>query len=138
MLGMQRSIHDVAGTQSVVSAIYNQLPGLDANPHLFRHQFIAYLTKQDIISPKLQLLIEHATEQSLAVYRKLALSDVAEAPPPAPPGHLALWDCSRWRGMGDVDVPEALESLCEDAPGKPMKGSTPPQSSAHFDPRLSF
>jgi integrase/recombinase XerD len=46
-------------------------------PHLFRHQLITYLTKHGIISPKLQLLSGHATEQSLAVYRELALSDVA-------------------------------------------------------------
>jgi len=48
-----------------------------AYPHLFRHQLITYLTKQGIISPKLQLLSGHTTEQSLAVYRELALSDVA-------------------------------------------------------------
>ena len=30
------------------------------------------------MSPKLQLLSGHTTEQSLAVYRTLALSDVAE------------------------------------------------------------
>ena len=47
-------------------------------PHLFRHQVITYLTKQDIISPKLQLLSGHTTEQSLAVYRELALVDVAD------------------------------------------------------------
>jgi integrase/recombinase XerD len=46
-------------------------------PHLFRHQLITYLTKHGIISPKLQLLSGHATEQSLAVYRELTLSDVA-------------------------------------------------------------
>ena len=46
-------------------------------PHLFRHQLITYLTKQGIISPRLQLLSGHTTEQSLAVYRALALSDVA-------------------------------------------------------------
>jgi integrase/recombinase XerD len=45
-------------------------------PHLFRHQLMTYLTKQGIISPKLQLLSGHAVEQSLAVYRALALSDV--------------------------------------------------------------
>ena len=39
---------------------------------------VVYLTKQGIISPKLQLLSGHTTEQSLAVYRELALSDVAE------------------------------------------------------------
>jgi integrase/recombinase XerD len=47
-------------------------------PHLFRHQLITYLTKQGIISPKLQLFSGHTTEQSLAVYRELALSDVVE------------------------------------------------------------
>ena len=46
-------------------------------PHLFRHQLITYLTKQGIISPKLQLLSGHTAEQSLAVYRDLALADVA-------------------------------------------------------------
>jgi hypothetical protein len=40
-------------------------------------QLITYLTKQGIISPKLQLLSGHTTEQSLAVYRDLALVDVA-------------------------------------------------------------
>ena len=34
--------------------------------------------QQGIISPKLQLLSGHTTEQSLAIYRALALSDVAE------------------------------------------------------------
>ena len=47
-------------------------------PHLFRHQLITYLTRRGIISPKLQLLSGHTTEQSLAIYRALALSDVAE------------------------------------------------------------
>lgn len=46
-------------------------------PHLFRHQIITYLTKQGMISPKLQLLSGHAEEKSLALYRDLALSDVA-------------------------------------------------------------
>jgi integrase/recombinase XerD len=47
-------------------------------PHLFRHQFMTYLTKQGVISPKLQLLSGHSAEQSLAVYRELSLSDVAD------------------------------------------------------------
>jgi integrase/recombinase XerD len=46
-------------------------------PHLFRHQIITYLTKQGIISPKLQLLSGHAEEKSLAIYRDLALADIA-------------------------------------------------------------
>jgi integrase/recombinase XerD len=46
-------------------------------PYLFRHQLLTHLTRQGIVSPKLQLLSGHTTEQSLAVYRALALSDVA-------------------------------------------------------------
>ena len=46
-------------------------------PHLFRHQLLTHLTRQGIMSPKLQVLSGHATEQSLGVYRTLALSDVA-------------------------------------------------------------
>jgi integrase/recombinase XerD len=46
-------------------------------PHLFRHQLITYLTKKGMISPKLQLLSGHSEEKSLAIYRDLALSDVA-------------------------------------------------------------
>src|SRR5205814_9803503 len=47
-------------------------------PHLFRHQLITYLTRQGIISPKLQLLSGHTTEQSLAMYRELTLGDVVD------------------------------------------------------------
>ncbi|HSF30195.1 MAG TPA: DUF4158 domain-containing protein [Candidatus Tectomicrobia bacterium] len=47
-------------------------------PHLFPHQLITYLTKQGISSSKLQLLSGHTTDQSLAVYRKLALSNGVE------------------------------------------------------------
>jgi site-specific recombinase XerD len=46
-------------------------------PYLFRHQLITCLTKHRIISPKLQLLSGHAEEKSLAIYRDLALADVA-------------------------------------------------------------
>jgi integrase/recombinase XerD len=47
-------------------------------PHLFRHQIITYLTRKGLISPKLQLLSGHSEEKSLAIYRDLALADVAE------------------------------------------------------------
>ena len=47
-------------------------------PHLFRHQFVTYLTRQGIISPKLQLLSGHSAEQSLGVYRALTLADVVD------------------------------------------------------------
>ena len=47
-------------------------------PHLFRHQLITFLTKQGIISPKIQLLSGHSQENNLAIYQDLALKDVAE------------------------------------------------------------
>jgi hypothetical protein len=47
-------------------------------PHLFRQQLITSLTRQGIISPKQQPLSGHTTQQSLAVYRELALSDMTE------------------------------------------------------------
>ncbi len=58
---------------------YAEIAGITKRvyPHLFRHQLITYLTKQGIISPKLQLLSGHSEERSLAIYRDLALSDVA-------------------------------------------------------------
>jgi integrase/recombinase XerD len=46
-------------------------------PHLFRHQLMTFLTRQGIMSPKLQLLSGHAEERNLAIYRDLALADVA-------------------------------------------------------------
>ena len=52
--------------------------GVGEQPHLFRHQLITYPTKQGIISPKVQRRSGHTTARSLAVYRELALSDVAE------------------------------------------------------------
>jgi integrase/recombinase XerD len=57
---------------------YAEIAGITKRvyPHLFRHQLITYLTKQGIISPKLQLLSGHSEESSLAIYRDLALSDV--------------------------------------------------------------
>ena len=47
-------------------------------PHLFRHQLITFLTKQGIINAKIQLLSGHSEEKNLAIYRDLALSDVAK------------------------------------------------------------
>ena len=59
---------------------YSDQSGIEKRvyPHLFRHQIITYLTRKGIISPKLQLLSGHSEEKSLAIYRDLALSDVAE------------------------------------------------------------
>ena len=65
---IRQIIKDYAKSSGITKRIY---------PHLFRHQIITYLTKQGIISPKLQLLSGHSEEKSLAIYRDLALSDVA-------------------------------------------------------------
>ena len=46
-------------------------------PHLFRHQLMTFLTRNGLISPKLQLLSGHAEERNLALYRDLALADVS-------------------------------------------------------------
>jgi integrase/recombinase XerD len=65
---LRQIVKQYAQTAGIVKRVY---------PHLFRHQLITYLTKHGIISPKLQLLSGHTTEQSLAVYRDLGLADVA-------------------------------------------------------------
>ncbi len=59
---------------------YADVSGIEKRvyPHLFRHQIITYLTRKGITSPKLQLLSGHPEEKSLAIYRDLALADVAE------------------------------------------------------------
>lgn len=65
---IRQIIHQYASEAGIEKRVY---------PHLFRHQIITYLTRQGIISPKLQLLSGHSEEKSLAIYRDLALSDVA-------------------------------------------------------------
>jgi len=65
---LRQIVKQYAQTAGIVKRVY---------PHLFRHQLITYLTKHGIISPKLQLLSGHTTEQSLAVYRDLGLAAVA-------------------------------------------------------------
>lgn len=66
---IRQLVKDYAKSSGITKRVY---------PHLFRHQIITYLTKQGIISPKLQLLSGHSTESNLAIYRDLALSDVAD------------------------------------------------------------
>jgi integrase/recombinase XerD len=65
---LRQIVKEYAQTAGITKRVY---------PHLFRHQLITYLTRQGMISPKLQLLSGHTTEQSLAVYRALGLADVA-------------------------------------------------------------
>jgi integrase/recombinase XerD len=66
---LRQIVKQYARTAGITKRVY---------PHLFRHQLMTYLTKHGLISPKLQLLSGHTAEQSLAVYRALALSDVSD------------------------------------------------------------
>ena len=66
---IRQIVHQYAATAGIQKRVY---------PHLFRHQIITFLTRKGIISPKLQLLSGHAEENSLAIYRDLALADVSD------------------------------------------------------------
>lgn len=66
---IRQIVQDYAAAAGIEKRVY---------PHLFRHQIITFLSKQGIISPKLQLISGHANERSLAIYRDLALADVAD------------------------------------------------------------
>jgi site-specific recombinase XerD len=65
--------------QSQIIREYMVAAGIEKRvyPHLFRHQIITFLTRQEIISAKLQLLSGHAEKKSLAIYRDLAVADVS-------------------------------------------------------------
>ncbi|HEY9783870.1 MAG TPA: tyrosine-type recombinase/integrase [Candidatus Obscuribacterales bacterium] len=79
---LESNRHQQFSTRRVRQIIkeYATVAGIEKRvyPHLFRHQIITFLTKQGIISPKLQLISGHADEKSLAIYRDLALSDVVD------------------------------------------------------------
>jgi site-specific recombinase XerD len=62
---IRHMIHQYAAAAGIQKRVY---------PHLCRHQIITFLTRKGIISPKLQLLSGHAEENSLAIYRDLALA----------------------------------------------------------------
>jgi len=66
---IRQIVRQYAATAGIQKRVY---------PHLFRHQIITFLTRKGIISPKLQLLSGHAEENSLAIYRDLALADVSD------------------------------------------------------------
>lgn len=46
------------------------------HPHLFRHQFLTFLTQKGIIDAKIQLISGHKDRKSLGVYQDLSLADV--------------------------------------------------------------
>ncbi len=45
-------------------------------PHLFRHQFLTYLTSKGIVDAKIQLISGHKSRDSLSRYQDLSLADV--------------------------------------------------------------
>jgi site-specific recombinase XerD len=65
---IQQFVHQYAAEGGIEKRVYL---------HFFRRQNIIYLTRKSIISPKLQLLSGHSEEKSLAIYRDLALTDIA-------------------------------------------------------------
>ena len=67
-----RRIHQIIHQYAAATGIERR-----GYPHPLRHQIISYLTRQGIISPKLQLLSGHSEEKSLAIYRDFALTDGA-------------------------------------------------------------
>lgn len=48
------------------------------HPHLFRHQFLTWLTKEGLGDGQIQLISGHASKQALEVYQHLGLGDVQE------------------------------------------------------------
>jgi integrase/recombinase XerD len=67
-----RRIRQIAKQYAVEAGIEKRI-----YPHLFRHQITTYVTKKGIMSPKLRLLRGHSQEKSLAIYRDLAMPDLA-------------------------------------------------------------
>ena len=45
-------------------------------PHLFRHQFLTYLTSKGVVDAKIQLISGHKSRDSLSRYQDLSLADV--------------------------------------------------------------
>ncbi len=58
---------------------YQHAAGIEEriHPHLFRHQFLTWLTKQGLSDQQIQLISGHSSRESLEVYQHLSLSDVA-------------------------------------------------------------
>lgn len=45
-------------------------------PHLFRHQLLTHLAKEDLVDSKLQIISGHASRRNLEIYQNLSLADV--------------------------------------------------------------
>jgi len=54
----------------------NAYPNRRLGPHIFRHQFLTFLTKKGMSDAQIQLISGHSTKKSLDVYRRLSLKDV--------------------------------------------------------------
>lgn len=48
------------------------------HPHLFRHQLLTFLTRKGIVDAKVQMISGHKYRGSMAVYKELDLSDIAQ------------------------------------------------------------
>jgi integrase/recombinase XerD len=48
------------------------------HPHLFRHQLLTFLTKKGIVDAKAQMISGHKYPGSMAIYKELNLSDIAQ------------------------------------------------------------
>ena len=54
----------------------NAYPNRRLGPHIFRHQFLTFLTKKGMSDAQIQLISGHSTKKSLEVYQHLSLNDV--------------------------------------------------------------
>jgi len=54
----------------------NTDPNRRLGPHIFRHQFLTFLTKKGMSDAQIQLISGHSTKKSLEVYQHLSLKDV--------------------------------------------------------------
>jgi len=54
----------------------NTDPNRRLGPHIFRHQFLTFLTRKGMSDAQIQLISGHSTKKSLEVYQHLSLKDV--------------------------------------------------------------
>ena len=54
----------------------NTDPNRRLGPHIFRHQFLTFLTKKGMSDAQIQIISGHSTKKSLEVYQHLSLKDV--------------------------------------------------------------
>lgn len=74
----QRRQFSTRRVQQIVTQ-YAEAAGIKANPHLFRHQCLTWLTKSGLSDSQIQLISGHSSKKSLERYQHLALGDVTPA-----------------------------------------------------------